>query len=89
MGKAGWSLSVSFTIACRKGRFGTSDSSTNLDNPPTVSISRLASRRMVGWFLSSAKAHSTVTDVVSVAPKKRSCLQRKKKSPAHKCCFNF
>ncbi|CAA7409532.1 unnamed protein product [Spirodela intermedia] len=67
MGKAEWSLSVSFTIVCRRGRFGTSDSSTNLDNPTTDSISRLASRRMLEWFISSAKAHSNVTDAVSVA----------------------
>ncbi|CAA6672349.1 unnamed protein product [Spirodela intermedia] len=74
MGIAGWSLRVSLTIAWRKGRFGMSDSSTNLDTPTTESISRLAFCRTAGLFISSAKAHSIVTDVVSVPAMNRSYL---------------
>jgi hypothetical protein len=54
------------------GRFGTSDSWTNLLFLTTLSISLRAFSSTIGWLISSANAHSVAIAVVSVPAAKKS-----------------
>jgi len=78
IGAVGWSLSVSFTTACKYGMLPTSDSSTSLPLPVTNSISFLTFWKASGWFMSSAIAHCVASAEVPVPAMKRSLSHKTK-----------
>lgn len=63
-GAGGWSLRVSFTIACKYFSLRRSVSSNNRSRPTCVSSSCWAFSKISGWFIRDDSAHSIVREDV-------------------------